>query len=422
MATRTRTARFEEGVSADPTENMSPEDAAEWDAMNEEHGDKFKAAAARLATAWGPTMGDSDIDPRAAVLYFDIVFADYDVEEDASGSNGAERQAEALTLQADPHKMVDLELKAATQVGHLLGKRVHDEGHGSDDALVCKVGIDDYGDVVVAYNKIMRAHGGGDDEIYLDAPYCSARGFRFYPRGVNGPSFGADHGEGIDDWLLAHKPGRRASVEPQDARYVRNVAAQVLLSQGMSSRGRDVLTRTMAEAVSFMFPGEYEAGAVALAEEAAERLILKLRNLSTKNAPPAPLYAGPAPTYLSRDVAWNYSHYQTDEMTDNYDAVLSVTMTGGLMLTVKNLREHSYAGGGPARTTVVYDGLVGTVTKPNLGVIRAVLAKYSHDRTSLGGPFSAKWYPVTSDGKKNIFGERMPLAEILATVQPTGGV
>ena len=38
-------ARFEEGVSADPTQNMSPEDAAKWKAMNEEHRDKFKTAA-----------------------------------------------------------------------------------------------------------------------------------------------------------------------------------------------------------------------------------------------------------------------------------------------------------------------------------------------------------------------------------------
>lgn len=42
-------ARFEEGVSADPTKNMSPEDAAKWKAMNEEHGDKFKKAMQDLA-------------------------------------------------------------------------------------------------------------------------------------------------------------------------------------------------------------------------------------------------------------------------------------------------------------------------------------------------------------------------------------
>jgi hypothetical protein len=44
MASR-RLSRFEEGVPADPTKNMSPEDAAEWEEMNEKYGDKFKKAS-----------------------------------------------------------------------------------------------------------------------------------------------------------------------------------------------------------------------------------------------------------------------------------------------------------------------------------------------------------------------------------------
>jgi len=40
-ATRRR-ARFEEGVPADPTQNMTPEEAAEWEAMNEKYKDKLK--------------------------------------------------------------------------------------------------------------------------------------------------------------------------------------------------------------------------------------------------------------------------------------------------------------------------------------------------------------------------------------------
>ena len=44
-------ARFEKGVSADPTENMSAEDTAKWKAMNEEHGDKFKTAVKTFAQA-----------------------------------------------------------------------------------------------------------------------------------------------------------------------------------------------------------------------------------------------------------------------------------------------------------------------------------------------------------------------------------
>jgi len=38
-------ARFEAGKPADPTQNMTDEDAATWKAMNEEHRDNFKAAA-----------------------------------------------------------------------------------------------------------------------------------------------------------------------------------------------------------------------------------------------------------------------------------------------------------------------------------------------------------------------------------------
>jgi len=38
-------SRFEEGKPADPTENMSKEDAAEWKKQNEKNKDKFKSAA-----------------------------------------------------------------------------------------------------------------------------------------------------------------------------------------------------------------------------------------------------------------------------------------------------------------------------------------------------------------------------------------
>lgn len=40
----TKTSRFEEGVSADPTKNMSEEDADTWWAKHEEHKDNFKTA------------------------------------------------------------------------------------------------------------------------------------------------------------------------------------------------------------------------------------------------------------------------------------------------------------------------------------------------------------------------------------------
>lgn len=43
--TRGQVARFEEDKPADPTKDMSPEDAKKWHEMNDKHGDKFKKGA-----------------------------------------------------------------------------------------------------------------------------------------------------------------------------------------------------------------------------------------------------------------------------------------------------------------------------------------------------------------------------------------
>ena len=51
-----RRSRFEEGKPADPTKNMSPEDAKEWKSQTEEHKDEFKAAA---TLAPPPPQGDA---------------------------------------------------------------------------------------------------------------------------------------------------------------------------------------------------------------------------------------------------------------------------------------------------------------------------------------------------------------------------
>jgi hypothetical protein len=47
--------KFEEGKPADPTENMSPEDAKEWERQNELHKDEFKTAAEKATGKWGFT-------------------------------------------------------------------------------------------------------------------------------------------------------------------------------------------------------------------------------------------------------------------------------------------------------------------------------------------------------------------------------
>ena len=49
LAALRRLCRFEEDKAADPTKNMSEEDAKEWEKQNEEHKDEFKAAASIVA-------------------------------------------------------------------------------------------------------------------------------------------------------------------------------------------------------------------------------------------------------------------------------------------------------------------------------------------------------------------------------------
>lgn len=52
-------SRYEEGKPADPTENMSPEEAEEWEQNTEEHKDQFKAASADIwKVAAGPSTSN----------------------------------------------------------------------------------------------------------------------------------------------------------------------------------------------------------------------------------------------------------------------------------------------------------------------------------------------------------------------------
>lgn len=62
-----RRSRFEQNVPADPTQNMAPEDAKEWEVKNDEHEDKFKkeakAKAAKAKTK--PKKGTGKVAPKS---------------------------------------------------------------------------------------------------------------------------------------------------------------------------------------------------------------------------------------------------------------------------------------------------------------------------------------------------------------------
>jgi len=75
-------ARFEAGVPADPTQNMSPEDAQKWKEMNEEYGDKFKTASAiplyvavHLDSYDGPSVIGASINPHGKEARFWMDYA-----------------------------------------------------------------------------------------------------------------------------------------------------------------------------------------------------------------------------------------------------------------------------------------------------------------------------------------------------------
>jgi hypothetical protein len=79
-----KVSRFEEGVPADPTENMSDEDAAEWEAMNDKYEDKFKKAASGLSgsiseflTPWLENLGKMVADHLPADLKADSIRMDF---------------------------------------------------------------------------------------------------------------------------------------------------------------------------------------------------------------------------------------------------------------------------------------------------------------------------------------------------------
>jgi hypothetical protein len=146
---------------------------------------------------------DSSLDPRKAMMYFDIAFEEYNLDDAAEeGDEIAEKlkggdEALARKLEGDA-------VKAAEK---LFGVKVSNEGHDAQGNLVCKFSVDSWADVDKAYKTIMRAHGGGDDTIDL-APFHVAQGFVLFPQGVNGPRYGNPAGRkdgDLDDWLDDNK-------------------------------------------------------------------------------------------------------------------------------------------------------------------------------------------------------------------------
>lgn len=120
-------------------------------------------------------------------IVFDIVLEDDNVDEDLANADEPKRQAYAKKFLkkfdegAGWFQIADEEIaKASKELGFKL--KVFDSESGEVH------GVRSLGDVLKLWEAIGRAHGGGDDIIYLDQ-YVDIGNFLMFPEGFNGPRY-----------------------------------------------------------------------------------------------------------------------------------------------------------------------------------------------------------------------------------------
>ena len=142
-------------------------------------------------------------EPEDATVYFDLNFDESKLKEDLDGENGPERQRDAEAIWSPDGTYSDLfnksdgpirpvwwsvfEAEALKEISAMLGVKVqHPSWPPPHGPLVCKFGVDTPQDVFRVADIVRTNSGGGDDVIYLNAPYTEASGFLFYPWLVHG--------------------------------------------------------------------------------------------------------------------------------------------------------------------------------------------------------------------------------------------
>ena len=227
----------------------------------------------------------------------------------------------------------------------------------------------------------------------------------------------------IDTWAVTSRPPRgmlaasktAGAISATDGEYLRPMGARQLAIGGVTGRSEEHVLGILTEAAAFMLgddPSFLSEPVRQVCTDAATRFILKMRPLSRAVAPviPEAPKSGVPLKYRPEIIARNSSSYSTDEISSNREAVLALDMYGGLHLHVTEHYERSYAGGGALTDMTLWSGIVGSLSKPALGLIRSVLVKKSHMRTSLSSPFSNKWSsPYAPNGPKASLSEILPL-------------
>jgi len=147
-----------------------------------------KAAGSRskARSRFAASTGIGSLDPRKAVMYFQISCEDYNIEDDARDGDPL---ATEIMEDKSGRALLNLEWDAYKAVEKLFRVRLTNEGHDSAGNLVCRFSIDSVEDVENALKVINRNHIGGDDQIDTGVQYFTAQGFTLYPQGVNGPRY-----------------------------------------------------------------------------------------------------------------------------------------------------------------------------------------------------------------------------------------
>jgi hypothetical protein len=144
--------------------------------------------------------GQHPLDPRKAMVYFDLVMKHAEIAQDALDGNGFAIQI----LYDDGKTRRDIEVDALNNLAAMFGARISNEGYDPRNLkLICKLAVGTWQDVAKINKVIHSHHTGGDDTIDVGVgsglEYFAAQGFVLFPQGVNGPRYG------LSKWIDEHK-------------------------------------------------------------------------------------------------------------------------------------------------------------------------------------------------------------------------
>jgi len=198
----------------------------------------------------------TSFDPSKAVIYFDLNFAEENLEEDKK--ENPERYQEFMELGGGDltkaaFKVEAMALKEAKAI--LKVSSISNEGH-DDNALTCRIGVKSLKEAKAIFERAWKKVGGGDDIVYLDAPYMEMRGFQLFPEGINGPVY-TTKGSGdsdVEEYFETATESKSANGSTMQMKWTKDLKSRVEAALKKAGR-RDlaaVVAATQEETVEYL--------------------------------------------------------------------------------------------------------------------------------------------------------------------------